>query len=589
MERPKSAKYNIERVKKSSTYLNTSAKRQVSNLSNGSDENNNNNRPIPAQRTTIHTNIDTGGDVGDPQQVQQTLFDRQQQSKSAYIPRPQSARHNLDKYRQDVLVERQKKLTIGGGEGNEDASGAVIPNTTAVVAAVVHDPAAIFDLLMDEDDMDKLDALLIREDADSSSSDIESNHSSLSNNTNPGNQSTINNNNNNNINAMNGNGGGPQKMKLKPVASNQINNHNRSKKLNSGLSVSEQLSSVPPSGNSNNRKSKLLAKRNTGSGGENNSHHQLANKSVLLNQYTTFRPTAVTTNYSSSPLGVSSASNNSNGHHQTTVITLHPVNGVIGNNNEMSGGLNDTLIGSEHTGSGHVGSGGLAQNINSSSSSTSTSSSSKKHLLTASADSSSNGSGGKNEASSVKRDQLLKEWLKHDDEVELEIMTINPPGQGAVVIPAGGNGSRQQMNSSKTYNYPPQQPQQNSRLNRANSRFSDYSSNSNPASSGSAFVNHTSSNSNGNNSNMNSFQTKERTNLIDPWTKRNPTLVAQNVLLKHRAELEQLAASRTANNTSQVSNASTTVGNGVMYGNHNHHHQQNASKYLLPDNKYYKK
>jgi hypothetical protein len=319
-----------------------------------------------------------------------------------------------------------------------------------------------------------------------------------------------------------------------------------------------------------NKKNKLLAKRSTPGGDVTN----LPNKSVQLNQYTTFRPTAVTTNYSSSPLGNSS---------QTTVITLHPVNGNV----SSSDALNDTLTGSQ---SEHA---NAPANINSSSSSTSTSSSSKKHLLTASADSTNNGGGNFSNSrtadASLKRDQLLKEWLKHDDEVELEIMTISQ----------GNSGSRQQMSNTKSHNYQQQQQQQNSRLtnnsvitngtnnNRATSRFSDYSCSSNVSASN--LNNHNGSNG----SNMNLFQTKERTNLIDPWTKRNPTIVAQNVLMKHRAELEQLAASRTTNNGSQVSNASTTTVGGdhgsLIYHGANHHHHQNTRKYLLPDNKYYKK
>ena len=99
------------------------------------------------------------------------------------------------------------------------------------------------------------------------------------------------------------------------------------------------------------------------------------------------------------------------------------------------------------------------------------------------------------------------------------------------------------------------------------------------------------------------FVGREKSSLIvDPWAKRNPTLVAQNVLLKHRAELEKLSNSRNTNNSqsSNVSNLITTGGlaggglgggagggtasTGAILSNLN-----GTSKYLMPDSKYAKK
>ena len=559
MERPKSAKYNIERVKKSSTYLNSkrAAAMVTTNLIQTSD-----------------------GNAKSPLQQQQIL-DRFQQSKSAYIPRPQSARHNLDKYRQDVLVERERKLTYSTQENGSHLIDD--PNQMIQISSTrpTVNQAQIYDLFMNEDDLDKLDTLLIREDADSSSSDIESTQSSP----------TINNNNNNNanINTLN------NKVKLKPV--NNTRNTNQNNKSNNS--------------NNKSKESKLLSKRHTGGGldtptnSQQQTMQQLPNKSILLNQYTTFRPTAVTTNYSSSSPLVDS--------HQTA-LNLHPV--ISNNNNNVSQDqLNDTLVGddsnSTNTNNNITDCG--SNNINSSSSSTSTSSSSQKkqHLLVPSADSNSITYDNINN-STVKRDQLLKEWLKHDDEVELEIMTINPhhgltrqpssafknqeqPLKSLQQNRLANNGSscnNNNNNNNNNYNF----AGNNNINNRAVSRFSDHSSNSNASvkkNSGNFNTNNVSNNNNYNNvnnNNMNLFQTKERTNLIDPWSKRNPSLVAQNVLIKHRAELEQLAAS-TANNNSQISNTLTTVAGHHSYGGSSHLHHQTTTatgKYLLPDNKYFK-
>lgn len=521
MERPKSAKYNIERVKKSSSYLNGQAKPNAQSVN---DE-------------LLESDLNVS---------------RYNQSKSAYISRPQSARHNLDKYRQDVKNERIEPPPPAHSQHLIDTSR----NNNEIV-----------DLLMNQDDLDKMDALLIREDEDSSSSDLESLHS-LS---------------NNKIST--------QKVSLKPVK----------------------------------KPSKLLSKRNTGVVVASVKEPLANNKSVLLNQYhTTFRPTAVTTNYSSSsPLA------------NQRVITLHPVTtNTTSSNDTLNNGSDQTIIASGGGSSGESSVMGMNTEeaiilsgeittasangqpsssssqqmvINSSSSSTSTSSSSKKHLAVAgdsAADTMLSTTSQKKRMPDSSKDQLLKEWLKNDDEVELEIMTIssnNGKSQQQQQQPQRPMGNKKAFTNS---NYPQKsvQQQQNNRNyanGRSASRFSDYSN----VSANTGNSEYQQQQQGGGRQTMGSYNQNnarnDRTNLIDPWTKRNPTVVAQNVLMKHRAELEQLAASRNANNYSQISNASTTTTGPVYFGKTGsggsgsggpHHHHQPTSKYLIPENnKYYKK
>ena len=103
MERPKSAKFNIERMERYQKSAYPIAKR-VNNkqISNKSQENSESN----AQNTDEIN--------------QSSMTCRKEQrllaSKSAFVGsihlRPQSARHNLEKYRQDVYLEKQKKMEI---------------------------------------------------------------------------------------------------------------------------------------------------------------------------------------------------------------------------------------------------------------------------------------------------------------------------------------------------------------------------------------------------------------------------------------------------------------------------------------------
>lgn len=164
--------------------------------------------------------------------------------------------------------------------------------------------------------------------------------------------------------------------------------------------------------------------------------------------------------------------------------------------------------------------------------------------------------------------ELLKDWFKNDnddDELDMIIDNYTVNEQQRVLIEktklAEANGNRQQRNNvqvnraagnnnASTNNTT---SQQNSRTT---TRLSDYSNQSLMK--------------------VNS----EKSNLTsDPWAKRNPTLVAQNVLMKHRAELEQLTAARILNNTSQTSNASNIQLTTAASSN----------KFMVPENKYYKK
>jgi hypothetical protein len=513
MERPKSAKYNIERVKKSSNYLGTSKPTNITNHNN------------PTLRNKTKNNNDS-----DSNQYN-VVVDRSQISKSAYITRPQSARHNLDKYRQDVMIERQRKLNLitqldhlNNNNNNND-------NNTQ--------NNNIYDLLMDEDDLDKMDTLLINEAPDSSgntsgaeSSDADSNHSYSINHSNLVNTKL---------------------QKLKPINNNQIN-----KKFSN-------------TNNKINKNSKLLSKRNTGvvvgmgglndpeapinhstsSLGSQQQQQQLfTNKSVKINQYTTFRPTAVTTSYSTSPLI-------HHHHHNNNPPSLNNNQLLVINNfNEQ---MSDT-------------------NINSSSSSTSTNSSSsvkqQQHL---------------NENT---KKELLKEWLKNDDEVELEIASFDPTNT-----------------TSTAYQKPFLRPKNNNIAVNSASMLSKGSFNSSVSSSGhggrvpsgysdlaNSFNTSNSNSSSNNNTALLMTTTKERSmNLIDPWTKRNPHLVAQNVLLKHKAELDQFRTAATAaatnsnssysratNNTSQISNISTSI----LYHN-NHNNSSSLGMYQNNNNKFY--
>ena len=157
MERPKSAKNNIERFKKSLMKRNLTLADPFAN-----DEN------------------DGERDLASSSELRARKEQRKLASKSAYAgqplnvsTRPQSARHNLDKYRHDVMIEKLREQQqhespkkhmasshqehkLKNIENFEDVSSTNM-NMSGQTALV-------------EDNLDSLDGLLIREEDDDSSS-----------------------------------------------------------------------------------------------------------------------------------------------------------------------------------------------------------------------------------------------------------------------------------------------------------------------------------------------------------------------------------------------------------------------------------
>ena len=399
MERPKSAKYNLERYKKASAHA--SRFNRVQNYECETDE--------------THAPLDER---------------RYQCSKSAYVGRlrPKSARHNLDKYRQDALRDKQIQISK---------------------AAVNHEEET---LDADDDEIDNLEGLLIGEEDSASELDSDS-----------------------------------------------ITQETKKK---------------------NKNKTKLLSKRAV------NSRHtvgpqvilnNLPNKTSNLNTYTTFRPTAVTTNYSTKQNGLK-------------VVHLHS-DKENENLDQTNGSLNTTTT-------------------TNSSSSSSTSSSKLQPVLHEHTDNTEKNRYKNSHVEATSRD-LLNDWLKNDEEVDLS--TKNDQD----VIDENFFYSSKYQKNIKTNRYA--RGPVSGRTTR-----SDYSSNSS--------FSHTK------NTDNSAFFSREKSGMSDPWAKRNPAIIAQNVLLKHRAELEQITANR-ANNNSRTSNTPSLL-------------SQNATtinRCLLPDTKYFKK
>lgn len=202
--------------------------------------------------------------------------------------------------------------------------------------------------------------------------------------------------------------------------------------------------------------------------------------------------------------------------------------------------------------------------------------------------------------------KLLNEWNRNDDDVELTIEKLNEfdtnnnsgytDYRSHQKPPNGTTNFRRQHSRNSNQS----QSKQSILLNNNNttgrtSRFSDQSSstvnngNNFYAKQSNSHVNslhnhqrqqrqsHALNAANLNNHNQQTLMTREKScNSMDPWTRRNPTLVAQNVLMKHRSELEQMHNSRHANNASRQSNNTAAM-------------LTTTNKYLLPDNKYFKK
>ena len=305
----------------------------------------------------------------------------------------------------------------------------------------------------------------------------------------------------------------------------------------------------------NGKKNKLLSRRtknNPNTQTMTRLSHSKADSKSAINHYTTFRPTAVTSTYTTTSL----YANNNNGH---IVANTHPTNSMLVKdqqrpNNVNIIGLHPANIAVRNSDDYQKALGIQTNATNSSSSSSSfTSKTQPIHL---------------NEAkkSETLTKELLEEWNRNDDEVDIQIEQIDEfdsksfldyqsiPRRSLIYSaqqhPPSHQHQQQQQSGS--------QPQQKLilALNAGGtSRFSDYSSNSNVV--------------------KTQMQREKSSSSMDPWTRRNPSIVAQNVLLKHRAEIEQLAATRNANNNSQTSHASNILAT--------------ATNSKFPDSKYFKK
>ncbi len=102
MERPKSAKHNLERLKKS-FYLKRTQNRNATSSSTA------NYRPHD-DGMIFDRNDENEENSETDQEMRQYKEQRMKASKSAFAVRPKSARHNLQKYRQDVINEKQEKI-----------------------------------------------------------------------------------------------------------------------------------------------------------------------------------------------------------------------------------------------------------------------------------------------------------------------------------------------------------------------------------------------------------------------------------------------------------------------------------------------
>ncbi|RNA29776.1 hypothetical protein BpHYR1_034764 [Brachionus plicatilis] len=287
-----------------------------------------------------------------------------------------------------------------------------------------------------------------------------------------------------------------------------------------GLLIGEDDSGSEPDSLDQERrkkpKTKLLSKRALNARPTVGPHvllSSLPNKTSNFNTYTTFRPTAVTTNYSTSHTGLK-------------VVHLHP-----DKENESLDQTNASL--------------NTTTTANSSSSS-STSSSKLQPVLQEHTDNTDRFKNSHIEATSR---ELLSDWLRKDDDVDINVKHDDDV-----------------IDENLVYTCKYQKSVKTGRLGRGpvsgRTTRSDFSSNS--------------SFSHAKTGDSAAFFNREKSGMSDPWAKRNPTLIAQNVLLKHRAELEQITANRT-NNTSRTSTTPNLLAHATL------------NRCLLPDTKYFKK
>lgn len=316
MERPKSAKYNFERYKKSVGQQNRSQFTTGSSITKS-------NTPVYSDYVGHNDLITSPSPLTKQQQQQQQQFiedayreQRMQATKSAFVVRPQSARHNLEKYRQDVLAERQRKLEKLNQQYENGGGGNNMVETTSSTVCVYMEAEngggrEENELLVDDDDqdLDNLDTLLIREDMASLSDELE-----VAN-------------------------GGQQHSQNQIVL---LNNKQPKTKGGGGGGGGKSNGNGMIAGVT--KKTKLLNKRNTGATtnstamnvGQTVIDPTLPNKNASLNHYTTFRPTAVTTNYSTQ--AASLGNNNSN---TSILVNQHQQQVIIKN---LFGGLNSITV-----------------------------------------------------------------------------------------------------------------------------------------------------------------------------------------------------------------------------------------------------
>ena len=526
MERPKSAKHNIERLRKSA-YLNKL------NLINNRHFNNNSTNTNYTVVRSQDDNIDDYDDDLDDDDYNSILTIRRkeqrlQASKSAYIgglsaakQRPQSARHNLDKYRNDILLEKQKKLELIQKIYNQqnnpyhddvDAHHTMNVVTTPQDFIKNNETNNSVEAMFPNDDIDNLDGLLIREEEDSSS-EHEADYIDYK---------------SNNVLTMNKKSKQNNKLLSNVIYPTNINNINNNEIRS--LLIQEKKQSISSLSNFTN--TTLLQRPASGS----------TNTSNLIRTINTKIP-SITTNL-----------NKPKEELEATTTGLNTIDSAATNSSSSST--------CSSTSSSVTASSKLNQpqiiHLNQLSSNSNDSQTLKQTKLT---------------KNSLLSQELLNEWYKNDEEVDIRIeATKNMPDYDSTDYIEFDNTHLR----NNTKNQQLQQRNVKSNLQKQSillalnagrtSRFSDYSSCSNKTSL---------SNLNKINTKTNGYLSRERTNnSMDPWTKRNPTLVAQNVLIKHRAELEQLAARHNSN--SRASNHS-----GLLATSNN--------KFVLPDTKYFKK
>jgi len=679
MERPKSAKHNIERLRKSAylNKLNMINNRHFNNSTNSNrppQQQHNENlissiTPSPTHHHNHHnfdekTNHIQDLDDDDEEYNHIMAIRRKEQrllaTKSAYISglsiakqRPQSARHNLDKYRNDVLVEKQKKLeliqqiyktnnnntNITNITENNDFNTPMNVQDNLSNQENISNPNQIFESMFDNEDIDNLDGLFIREEEDSNS---ESDYTDS--------KATFNNNKNNLKSNTNHSKlkthSQQQKSKLlaKRIANTKENNNNNNDNninptnTNSKSSDNQNLNLIAATHGQDVNPNQMRIYR------ENTFNH--LNKSVLvpaLNNNNTIESTSMSIVYATNPLTQHTANsiiNNNNNNNEINSILFHqrqqqqlekqqlkpmrPPSGSTVNsvNIAKSAQIKMSPV-TQQKQDQHLQKGimnmidSVATNSSSSSTCSSTSSSvtatsskvNQPQIIHLNELSSNNDhlhqividQHNPNKKTKPKNSQLsqelLNEWYKDDEEIDNRIEAGDMNGGGSLMpdfdsidyiefdntpaAKAANGNTKSQLLQQRNVKSNLQKQSILLALNAGrNSRFSDYSACSNKTSlsnpNNKLATNKTNNiNNTSNNNNNNNFLSRERTNgSMDPWTKRNPTLVAQNVLIKHRAELEQLAARHNSN--SRASNHSSLLATS-------------NSKFLLPDSKYFKK